>query len=48
MNLVNLYGVEGQMTFIYAVNPTIKLFLDQLEKSADALEDYGISVVKVL
>ncbi|XP_057199953.1 thioredoxin domain-containing protein 16 [Triplophysa rosa] len=40
----------GKTSFIYFgnhVNPTIKLFLDQLEMSADALEDYGISVVKV-
>jgi len=33
--------------FLLAVNPTIKLFMEQLEMSADALEDYGISVVKV-
>lgn len=40
----------GKTSFVYfgnQVNPTIKLFLDQLEMSADALEDYGISVVKV-
>ncbi|XP_077095218.1 thioredoxin domain-containing protein 16 isoform X1 [Siphateles boraxobius] len=40
----------GKTSFIYFgnhVNPTIKLFMEQLEMSADALEDYGISVVKV-
>uniref|UniRef100_A0A4W5NN38 TXNDC16 N-terminal domain-containing protein n=1 Tax=Hucho hucho TaxID=62062 RepID=A0A4W5NN38_9TELE len=41
---------SGKMYFIYfgkQVNPTIGLFIEQLEKSADALEDYGISVAKV-
>uniref|UniRef100_A0A8C2PUW6 Thioredoxin domain containing 16 n=1 Tax=Cyprinus carpio TaxID=7962 RepID=A0A8C2PUW6_CYPCA len=40
----------GKTSFIYFgnhVNPTIKLFMEQLEMSADALQDYGISVVKV-
>ncbi|XP_050988530.1 thioredoxin domain-containing protein 16 isoform X1 [Labeo rohita] len=40
----------GKTSFVYFgnhVNPTIKLFMEQLEMSADALEDYGISVVKV-
>ncbi|XP_067311910.1 thioredoxin domain-containing protein 16 isoform X2 [Pseudorasbora parva] len=40
----------GKTSFIYFghhVNPTIELFMEQLEMSADALEDYGISVVKV-
>ncbi|XP_052437237.1 thioredoxin domain-containing protein 16 isoform X2 [Carassius gibelio] len=41
---------SGKTSFIYFgnhVNPTIKLFVEQLEMSADALQDYGISVVKV-
>ncbi|XP_019909919.1 thioredoxin domain-containing protein 16 isoform X3 [Esox lucius] len=41
---------SGKTCFIYfgnRVNPTISLFIEQLEKSADALEDYGISVAKV-
>ncbi|XP_024292574.2 thioredoxin domain-containing protein 16 isoform X2 [Oncorhynchus tshawytscha] len=41
---------SGKMYFIYfgkQVNPTIGLFIEQLEKSADVLEDYGISVAKV-
>ncbi|KAF4102026.1 thioredoxin domain-containing protein 16 isoform X2 [Onychostoma macrolepis] len=41
---------SGKTSFIYFgnhVNPTIKLFMEQLEMSADALQDYGISVVKV-
>ncbi|XP_073725326.1 thioredoxin domain-containing protein 16 [Misgurnus anguillicaudatus] len=41
---------KGKTSFVYFgndVNPTIKQFLDQLEMSADALEDYGISVAKV-
>lgn len=32
---------------LLAVNPTIELFIEQLQISADALEDYGISVVMV-
>lgn len=35
------------MYFGNQVSPILVLFLDQLEKSADALEDYGISVAKV-
>ena len=31
----------------FPVNPTVELFLEHLNKSADALEDYGISVGKV-
>ncbi|XP_041704244.2 thioredoxin domain-containing protein 16 isoform X1 [Coregonus clupeaformis] len=41
---------SGKTSFIYfgnQVNPTICLFIEQLEKSADALEDYGISVATV-
>ncbi|XP_026098366.1 thioredoxin domain-containing protein 16 isoform X1 [Carassius auratus] len=41
---------SGKTSFIYFgnhVNPTIKLFVEQLVMSADALQDYGISVVKV-
>ncbi|XP_035599312.2 thioredoxin domain-containing protein 16 isoform X1 [Oncorhynchus keta] len=41
---------SGKMYFIYfgkQVNPTLGLFIEQLEKSADVLEDYGISVAKV-
>ncbi|XP_052009390.1 LOW QUALITY PROTEIN: thioredoxin domain-containing protein 16 [Xyrauchen texanus] len=40
----------GKTSFIYfgnQVNPTIELFMEQLEMSADALLDYGISVAKV-
>ncbi|KAL0969854.1 hypothetical protein UPYG_G00233260 [Umbra pygmaea] len=42
--------LSGKTCFVYfgnRVNPTISLFIEQLEKSADALEDYGISVAKV-
>ncbi|KAG9328481.1 hypothetical protein JZ751_013563 [Albula glossodonta] len=41
---------SGKTSFVYfgnEVNPTIALFLEHLEKSADALEDYGISVAKL-
>ncbi|XP_036398378.1 thioredoxin domain-containing protein 16 [Megalops cyprinoides] len=41
---------SGKTSFVYfgnQVNPTIRLFLEHLEKSADALEDYGILVAKV-
>ncbi|XP_030636824.1 thioredoxin domain-containing protein 16 [Chanos chanos] len=41
---------SGKVSFIYFgshVNQAIELFLEQLELSADALEDYGISVAKV-
>lgn len=31
----------------YAGSPTISLFLKELEKSSDALKDYGVSVGKV-
>ncbi|XP_041821938.1 thioredoxin domain-containing protein 16 [Chelmon rostratus] len=44
----NLYS--GKMMFIYferQVSPTISLFLVELEKSADALKDYGVLVGKV-
>ncbi|XP_028857829.1 thioredoxin domain-containing protein 16 [Denticeps clupeoides] len=40
----------GRMSFIYfgrQVSPAIALFLEELERSAEALEDYGISVAKV-
>ncbi|XP_685017.4 thioredoxin domain-containing protein 16 [Danio rerio] len=40
----------GKTSFIYFgnhVNPTIELFIEQLQMSADALEDYGIAVVMV-
>ncbi|KAK1876585.1 Thioredoxin domain containing protein 16 [Dissostichus eleginoides] len=41
---------SGKMMFIYfehQVSPTISLFLLELEKSADALQDYGVLVGKV-
>ncbi|KAK6481504.1 thioredoxin domain-containing protein 16-like [Huso huso] len=41
---------SGKASFIYfgnAVNPSITLFLEQLEKSVEVLEDYGILVAKV-
>ncbi|KAL4656246.1 thioredoxin domain-containing protein 16 isoform X1 [Arapaima gigas] len=41
----------GKTSFLYfgnQVSPTIALFLEQLEKSADALQDYGILVAKVV
>ncbi|XP_071782536.2 thioredoxin domain-containing protein 16 [Centroberyx gerrardi] len=41
---------SGKAVFVYfghQVSPTISLFLAQLEKSAEALHDYGISVAKV-
>ncbi|KAM9334011.1 thioredoxin domain-containing protein 16 [Symphorus nematophorus] len=41
---------SGKMMFIYfehQVSPTISLFLVELEKSADALQDYGVLVGKV-
>ncbi|XP_034720330.1 thioredoxin domain-containing protein 16 isoform X1 [Etheostoma cragini] len=41
---------SGKMMFIYfehQVTPTISLFLVELEKSVDALQDYGILVGKV-
>ncbi|XP_048830089.1 thioredoxin domain-containing protein 16 isoform X2 [Brienomyrus brachyistius] len=41
---------SGKTSFVYFgnhVTPTIGLFLEQLEKSADALDDYGILVAKV-
>ncbi|XP_028998135.1 thioredoxin domain-containing protein 16 isoform X2 [Betta splendens] len=41
---------SGKMMFIYfeyKVSPTISLFLVELEKSAEALQDYGILVGKV-
>ncbi|TRY65227.1 hypothetical protein DNTS_002935 [Danionella cerebrum] len=41
---------SGKTFFVYFgnhVNPTIQQFLEQLEVSAEALVDYGISVVKV-
>ncbi|KAM3849222.1 thioredoxin domain-containing protein 16 [Diretmus argenteus] len=41
---------SGKTFFVYfghQVSPTISLFLVQLEKSAEALHDYGISVAKV-
>ncbi|KAJ8411883.1 hypothetical protein AAFF_G00155210 [Aldrovandia affinis] len=41
---------SGKTSFVYfgnEVNPTIGLFLEHLEKSAHALEDYGILVAKV-
>ncbi|KAM6945711.1 thioredoxin domain-containing protein 16 [Aplochiton taeniatus] len=41
---------SGNTLFVYfgqQINPTIQLFLDQLEKSAEALQDYGISVATV-
>ncbi|XP_031436395.1 thioredoxin domain-containing protein 16 isoform X2 [Clupea harengus] len=42
--------LSGKMFFVYfgnQVNPTLELFLEQLELSAEALEDYGISVAKI-
>ncbi|XP_035388985.1 thioredoxin domain-containing protein 16 isoform X3 [Electrophorus electricus] len=42
--------VSGRTSFIYFVkqaNPTVKTFIEQLEMSADALEDYGILIGKV-
>ncbi|XP_006632551.3 thioredoxin domain-containing protein 16 isoform X1 [Lepisosteus oculatus] len=46
------YGIQnsGKTSFVYfgnKVNPTIRLFLEKFEKSAEALEDYGILVAKV-
>ncbi|XP_038573258.1 thioredoxin domain-containing protein 16 [Micropterus salmoides] len=41
---------SGKMMFIYfehQVSPTVSLFLLELEKSADALQDYGVLVGKV-
>ncbi|XP_062303219.1 thioredoxin domain-containing protein 16 isoform X1 [Osmerus eperlanus] len=41
---------SGKTFFVYfghQVSPTLVLFLDQLEMSAEVLEDYGISVAKV-
>ncbi|XP_044044135.1 thioredoxin domain-containing protein 16 isoform X1 [Siniperca chuatsi] len=41
---------SGKMMFIYfehQVSPTISLFLVELEKSADALQDYGVLVGKI-
>ncbi|XP_005948277.1 thioredoxin domain-containing protein 16 isoform X1 [Haplochromis burtoni] len=41
---------SGKMMFIYfehQVSPTISLFLVELEKSAEALQDYGVLVGKV-
>ncbi|KAJ7991016.1 hypothetical protein DPEC_G00292860 [Dallia pectoralis] len=41
---------SGKTCFIYfgnRVNPAISLFIEQLERSANALEDYGISVATV-
>nr|XP_020447657.1 thioredoxin domain-containing protein 16 isoform X2 [Monopterus albus] len=41
---------SGKMMFIYfecKVSPTISLFLVELEKSAEALQDYGVLVGKV-
>ncbi|XP_035533559.1 thioredoxin domain-containing protein 16 [Morone saxatilis] len=41
---------SGKMMFVYfehQVSPTISLFLVELEKSADALQDYGVLVGKV-
>ncbi|XP_074852316.1 thioredoxin domain-containing protein 16 [Carettochelys insculpta] len=40
----------GRASLVYFsrdVSPSVRLFLDQLENSAGALQDYGISVVKV-
>ncbi|XP_076151722.1 thioredoxin domain-containing protein 16 [Alosa pseudoharengus] len=42
--------LSGNIFFVYfgkQVNPTLELFLEQLELSAEALEDYGISVAKI-
>ncbi|KAL2098499.1 hypothetical protein ACEWY4_004979 [Coilia grayii] len=42
--------LSGRMFFVYfgnQVSPTLELFLEQLELSAEALEDYGISVAKI-
>ncbi|MEQ2199317.1 hypothetical protein XENOCAPTIV_008109 [Xenoophorus captivus] len=42
--------LSGKMMFLYfkqQVSPTISLFLVELEKSAEALQDYGVLVGKV-
>lgn len=47
-NRVILHVTHNELFSLHAVTPTLELFLEQLELSAEALEDYGISVAKVI
>ena len=39
--------IKNNSIYLSPVSPTISLFLLELEKSADALQDYGVLVGKV-